>query len=217
MSASTTMPTLIHVRTESTGSIPPVDVCRLSQATYRNTTTNATQAPKAPSPAKRAILGGIKSPSRLVKLVYPESSPGGARHATGSGRGAWSVDRTQLRQSAWLARSSRPRTLKAVRPRVEIPLGGTTDPFNPCCYPLNPYPKVLGTSRAALLLASRSARHAGLEQNGSRMPRTGANFRHALLCNANRPAAHEGRPIVPSTVLAARGLGTAWGTDKNGH
>ena len=54
-------------------------------------------------------------------------------------RGSWIVDRNPPRRSASLAHSSQPRTPKAVRPRVEISLAPTTDPFNPCFYPLNPY------------------------------------------------------------------------------
>ena len=51
---------------------------------------------------------------------------------------------------AWRARTS-PASKKKRRPGVEILLGRMTDPFNPCCYPLNPYPRVVsGAFRAVV-------------------------------------------------------------------
>src|SRR6185437_13332886 len=70
-------------------------------------------------------------------------------------RGSWIVDRTQLRKSAFLAHNGPPRTPKVVRPCVAISLARTTDSFNPCWYPLNPYsPSSVERPERPLLVAS---------------------------------------------------------------
>src|SRR6185437_10099048 len=106
--------------------------------------------------------------------------------------GSWIVDRGRLSAESRAAHRSHPRTPKAFWPRVEISLGGTTDPFNPCGYPLNPYPKVLGTSRAALLVASRS----------------NAPRRLGTQLNADVANERELARRAPSTVATARRLAT---------
>src|SRR6185437_12153056 len=113
---------------------------------------------------ERRIPGDASLHWRPVRLAAHSSRRRERDSSGGSAllvaRGSWIVDRMGVRPAThypWLTPAS-PATQQAFHPRVAISSATTIDPFNPCCYPLNPYPPfVCGTSRAAFVYVAAVA------------------------------------------------------------